>query len=51
MDAMRDLVNWQQQLLSILRPGEPIGAAIYFVLFVAIALILSRGLRAAVHAA
>jgi small conductance mechanosensitive channel len=48
---MHDIMNWQHQLLSILQPGEPIGAFIYFVLFVAVALILSRGLRAAVHAA
>ena len=48
---MHDLMNWQHQLLSILEPGEPIGAFIYFVLFFALALMLSRGLRAAVHAA
>ncbi|HEY6454296.1 MAG TPA: mechanosensitive ion channel family protein [Steroidobacteraceae bacterium] len=48
---MHDIMNWTQQLLSMLEPGEPIGAFIYFVLFVVIALLLSRGLRAAVHAA
>jgi small-conductance mechanosensitive channel len=48
---MHDIMNWQHQLLSILEPGEPIGAFIYFVLFVTLALILARGLRAAVHAA
>jgi small conductance mechanosensitive channel len=48
---MHDIMNWQHQLFSILEPGEPIGAFIYFVVFVTLALILSRGLRAAVHAA
>jgi small conductance mechanosensitive channel len=48
---MHDFMNWQHQMFSILAPGEPLGACIYFVLFVALALILSRGLRAAVHAA
>jgi small-conductance mechanosensitive channel len=48
---MHEIMNWQHQLLSILEPGEPIGAFIYFVLFFVLALILSRGLRAAVHAA
>ncbi|HEY4338331.1 MAG TPA: mechanosensitive ion channel family protein [Steroidobacteraceae bacterium] len=48
---MQAVTNWQHQLLSILEPGEPIGAFIYFVLFVAIGLIVSRALRAAVHAA
>jgi small conductance mechanosensitive channel len=38
-------------LLSIVRPDEPIGALFYFVLFVIVALLLSRGLRSAVHAA
>jgi len=48
---MHDIMNWQHQQLSILEPGEPIGAFIYFVVFVILALFLSRGLRAAVHAA
>src|SRR5580700_11319044 len=48
---MHEIMNWQHQLLSILEPGEPIGAFIYFVLFVAFGLMFSRGLRAAVHAA
>ena len=48
---MHDFAYWQHRLLTSLEPGEPIGAFIYFVLFAAIALILSRGLRAAVHAA
>lgn len=48
---MHDIMNWMHQLLSILAPGEPIGAFIYFLLFVVFALLLSRGLRAAVHAA
>ncbi len=48
---MHDLTNWQPRLPAVLKPGDPIGAFIYFVLFIAVALILSRGLRAAVHAA
>src|SRR3984885_4037894 len=48
---MHDIMTWQHQLFSILEPGEPIGAFIYFVLFIALGLMLSRGLRAAVHAA
>ncbi len=48
---MRDFMNWQHDVLDMLRPSEPIGAFIYFVLFVSIALLLARGLRAAVHAA
>ena len=43
--------NWQQEFGSLIRPDGPIGACIYCVVFVAIALILSHGLRAAVHAA
>ncbi|HEY1899757.1 MAG TPA: mechanosensitive ion channel family protein [Steroidobacteraceae bacterium] len=48
---MHDLTTWQRDLLTILKPDEPIGAFIYFVLFVIVALLLSRGLRSAVHAA
>jgi len=40
-----------QDLLKIVKPGEPIGALFYFVLFVIIALLISKGLRAAVHTA
>ena len=48
---MRDFQILPRDLLSMVKPGEPIGAFFYFVLFVIIALLLSRGLRAAVHAA
>lgn len=40
-----------KDLLSIVKPAEPVGALFYFVLFVVIALLLSKGLRKAVHAA
>jgi small conductance mechanosensitive channel len=45
---MHDTKTW---LLSLIRPDDPIGAFVYFVLFVTVAVILTRGLRAAVHAA
>lgn len=48
---MHDAKAWQQDLLSFVRPDQPIGAFVYFVVFVTAALLLSRGLRAAVHAA
>jgi small conductance mechanosensitive channel len=48
---MRDLQILPRDLFSVVKPGEPIGAFFYFVLFVVIALLLSRGLRTAVHAA
>jgi small conductance mechanosensitive channel len=48
---MRDLQILPKDLLSVVKPGEPLGAFFYFVLFVVIALLLSRGLRTAVHAA
>jgi len=48
---MHDAKVWQQDLMSFIKPDEPIGAFVYFVLFVAAALLLSRALRAAVHAA
>jgi small conductance mechanosensitive channel len=43
--------GWQQEVLTFIRPDDPLGAFVYFVLFVVVALMLSRGLRAAVHAA
>jgi small-conductance mechanosensitive channel len=46
-----DLKQGEHDLLSFLRPDTLIGALAYFVLFVIIALLLSRALRAAVHAA
>ena len=48
---MIELKNWQHDLLAALKPSEPLGALVYFVVFVAIALTLSRALRAGVHAA
>ncbi|HEX3837644.1 MAG TPA: mechanosensitive ion channel domain-containing protein [Steroidobacteraceae bacterium] len=48
---MHDITLWQHQLLSVLEPSTPIGAFVYFVLFVVFGLLLSRGLRAAVNAA
>jgi small-conductance mechanosensitive channel len=48
---MQELTTWQHQLPSFLKPDEPLGAFIYFVVFVAVAALLSRGLRTAVHAA
>jgi small conductance mechanosensitive channel len=48
---MRDFQVLPKDLLSIVKPGEPIGALFYFILFVIIALLVSRGLRTAVHAA
>jgi small conductance mechanosensitive channel len=45
---MHDTKSW---LLSLIRPDDPIGAIVYFVLFVTAAVMLTRGLRAAVHAA
>jgi small-conductance mechanosensitive channel len=48
---MHETRGWQQEFLSFIRPDDLIGAFIYLVLFVAVALILSRGLRAAVHTA
>jgi small conductance mechanosensitive channel len=48
---MHDTKGWQHELLSFIRPDDPVGALVYLVLFVAVALMLARGLRAAVHAA
>jgi small conductance mechanosensitive channel len=48
---MHELISWQHQLPSFLKPDEPLGAFVYFVVFVAVAALLSRGLRTAVHAA
>jgi small conductance mechanosensitive channel len=45
---MHDTRSW---LLSLIRPDDPIGAFVYFVLFVTAAVMLTRVLRAAVHAA
>jgi len=48
---MNHLKIGEYDLLSILKPDSLFGALIYFVLFVVLAVMLSRGLRAAVHAA
>lgn len=48
---MHDVQVLPKDLLSFVKPGEPLGALFYFVLFVVIAVLLSRGLRTAVHAA
>src|SRR5580692_11670709 len=42
---------WQQEALSLIKPDDPVGAFIYLVLFATVAVMLTRGLRAAVHAA
>ena len=48
---MNRLKIGEYDLLTILKPDSLFGALIYFVLFVVLATLLSRGLRAAVHAA
>src|SRR5579863_9671755 len=51
MAPMHEAIGWRQEVLSFIRPDAPVGAFIYFVLFVVVAVMLSRGLRVAVHAA
>ena len=48
---MNDLKIGEHDVLSFLKPDTLIGALAYLVIFVALAVILSRTLRAAVHAA
>jgi small conductance mechanosensitive channel len=48
---MSDLTLGEHDVLSTLRPDSLIGALVYLVVFVIVAMLLSRGLRAAVHAA
>jgi small conductance mechanosensitive channel len=48
---MNPLRIGEYDLLSFLKPDSLFGALIYLVLFVVLAMLLSRGLRAAVHAA
>ena len=48
---MTDIQVGEHDLLSYLRPDTLIGALAYFVVFVIAAMLLSRALRAAVHAA
>ncbi|MGH8230783.1 MAG: mechanosensitive ion channel family protein [Steroidobacteraceae bacterium] len=48
---MNDLKSGEHDLLSMLRPDSPLGALVYLVLFIVLALLLSRGLRATMQAA
>jgi small conductance mechanosensitive channel len=48
---MTDLKLGEHGVLSTLRPDSLIGALIYLVVFVIVAMLLSRGLRTAVHVA
>lgn len=47
---MSDLTQGEHDVLSTLRPDSLVGALVYLAAFVLVALLLSRGLRAAVHA-
>jgi len=49
--ALRDLKLGEHDMLLTFRPDTLVGALIYLVLFVLVAMLLSRMLRAAVHAA
>jgi small-conductance mechanosensitive channel len=48
---MKDLTIGEHDLLSVIKPDTVLGALVYLLIFVLIALLLSRGLRGAVHAA
>jgi small conductance mechanosensitive channel len=48
---MHDLTIGEHDVLSNLRPDSLVGALVYLLVFVLLALLLSRGLRAAVHVA
>ena len=48
---MNDLRIGEMDLLTLLKPDSIIGALVYFLIFVVVALLLSRILRATVHAA
>jgi small conductance mechanosensitive channel len=48
---MHDLQIGEHDILSLLRPDSFIGAGLYLVVFIVLALLLSRGLRLAVHSA
>jgi small conductance mechanosensitive channel len=48
---MHEITFWQHDLLSSLKPDTLIGALIYLALVIIAAVVLSRGLHAAVHAA
>lgn len=49
--ALHDLKAGQHDMLSLLRPDSLVGALVYLVLFVLLALLFARILRVAVHAA
>jgi small conductance mechanosensitive channel len=49
--AMHDLRIGERDLLGTLSPDSLIGAAVYLLIFVLLALLISRGLRLAVHSA
>ena len=49
--AIRDLKLGQHDMLSVLKPDTLIGALLYLVLFVLLAMLFARILRVAVHAA
>jgi small conductance mechanosensitive channel len=49
--AMNDLTVGEHDVLSFLKPDTLLGALVYLVVFVLVAMILSRTLRAVVHAA
>jgi small conductance mechanosensitive channel len=48
---MHDVRIGEHDLLSLLRPDNIVGAGVYLLVFVILALLLSRGLRLAVHSA
>ncbi len=48
---MNDLRVDEHAVLTFLKPDTPLGAIAYLVIFIAVAMLLSRALRAAVHAA
>ena len=48
---MNDLKVGEHDVLSFLKPDTLLGALVYLVIFVAVALVLSRSLRTVVHAA
>jgi small conductance mechanosensitive channel len=49
--ALHDLTRGEHELLSTFRPDSLLGALVYLLVFFLVAMVLSRMLRAAVHAA
>src|ERR1700716_2258478 len=49
--AMNDLVVGEHDVLSFLKPDTLLGALVYLVVFLLVAMVLSRTLRTVVHAA